>query len=124
MRAFSNSERKALLQSPFVSKITSRNQVQFTDDFKSLMIKGSSQGLTQVEFFNSTLGVACFDKNYIDTCLNRWRIQIASGVYKDQRGKNKSTSKMTIEELEAVIAYQSEVIKNLKKHRGLTDDDI
>jgi hypothetical protein len=99
MRAFSLSERRALESSPYVISISPKNSFKFSDDFKKLVLKGSVEGLTQVELFNSLLGVACFDKKYVDTCLNRWRYK-PIGI-KAKRGRRKSIHKMNIEELKA-----------------------
>lgn len=85
-----------------------------------MVLKGSDEGLTQVELFNSLLGVSCFDKSYIDSCLNRWRYK-PMGI-KSKRGRKRSIHEMSIEELKAENAYQKEVIAHLKKLRGITDD--
>jgi hypothetical protein len=120
MRAFSLSERRALELSPYVISISPKNSLKFSNDFKKLILNGSDEGLTQVEFFNSLLGVTCFDKKYVDTCLNRWRYEPIG--LKAKRGRKKSIHKMSIEELKAENAYQKEVIAHLKKLRGITDD--
>lgn len=120
MRALSLSERKTLELSPYVFSISAKNSLKFTDDFKKLIVKGSNEGLTQVEFFNSLLEVTCFDKKYVDTCLNRWRYHPIG--LKVKRGRKKSIHKMGIEELQAENAYQKEVIAHLKKLRGITED--
>lgn len=120
MRAFSFSERKKLKLSSYVISISPKNSLKFSDDFKKLFLKGSDGGLTQVELFNSLLGVTCFDKKYVDTCLNRWRYK-PIGI-KAKQGRKKSIHKMSIEELKAENAYQKEVIAHLKKLRGITED--
>lgn len=120
MRAFSLSERKSLELSHYVTSISPKNSIKFSDDFKKLILKGSNEGLTQVELFNSLLGVTCFDKKYVDTCLNRWRSK-PIGI-KAKPGRKKSIHKMSIEELKAENAYQKEVIAHLKKLRGITDE--
>ncbi len=124
MKALSISERKKLVSSPYVAKVTPKNQVQFTEAFKELILAGPTDGFTRVEFFNHLLGVSCFDKHYIDSCLTRWRSQSKMPSYLDRRGKNKSIHKMSIEELKAENAYQKEVIAHLKKLRGLSDDEL
>lgn len=124
MKALTISERKKLESSPYVSKITPKNQIQFTEVFKELILTGPSDGLTRIEFFNQILGVSCFDTHYIDSCLNRWRRQSKMPFYLDKRGKNKSIHKMSIDELKAENAYQKEVIAHLKKLRGLADDEL
>jgi hypothetical protein len=121
MRAFSISERKILESSNYVAKITPNNQIQFTDQFKELVLTSSSNGLTREEHFNFLLKVSCFDKKYVDSCLNRWR---RIGSTKVKKGRKKSIHKMTIEELKAENAYQKEVIAHLKKLRGLMDDEL
>ena len=118
MRAFTKSDRQILTTSLYVEKFTDKTIV-FTAEFRELILQGSSN-FTQVEHFNTLLGIDCFDKKYVDSCLYRWRKQVVPG----KRGRPKSTSKMTIEELEAVVAYQKEVIKQLKKAHGLSDDEL
>ena len=77
------------------------------------------------EFFNSTLGVSCFGKKYVDSIMNRWRKSaILKEGPKGKRGRKKSIQKMSIEELKAENAYMKEVIVQLKKVRGLTDWDL
>lgn len=120
MRAFSLSERKTLELSPYVISISPKNSLKFSDDFKQLLLQGSDESLSQAEFFNSLLGVSCFDKKYVDSCMNRWRYK-PIGI-KGKRGRKKSIHKMSIEELKAENAYQKEVIAHLKKLRGITDD--
>lgn len=123
MRAFSISERKILESSPYVSKITDKNQIQFSPKFKSLVLKGSKD-LTRVNHFNSLLGVSCFDKKYVDSILNRWRRQERlEDVPKRKRGRPRDINKMTIEELRAENALQKEMLAELKKIHGLTDED-
>ena len=125
MRAFSISERKKLESSPHVLKITEKNQIQFTESFKRLILAGSEEGLTREEFFNSTLGVRCFDKKYVDSCLNRWRKHDnEKDIPKLRRGRKKSIHKMSIDEIKAENAYMKEVIAHLKKLRGLADDEL
>jgi hypothetical protein len=124
MRAFSISDRKILESCRYVFKITEKNQIQFTPDFKNLILKGSDD-LTRVEFFNYTLGVSCFGKKYVDSIMNRWRKSaILKEGPKGKRGRKKSIQKMSIEELKAENAYMKEVIVQLKKVRGLTDWDL
>lgn len=122
MRAFSISDRQKLSTSSFVKKITPKS-ISFTSEFIDLVLQGSSNK-TREEHFNSLLGVTCFDKKYVDSCLNRWRKQKKFKDVPVKRGRSKSTSKMSIEELEAVVAYQKEVIKQLKKVHGLADDEL
>lgn len=122
MRAFSISERKKLSTNPFVKKITEKT-ITFSPMFIDLVLKGSTNQ-TREEHFNSLLGVSCFDKKYIDSCLNRWRNQKKLEHIPLKRGRPKDTSKMSVEELEALVAYQKEVIKQLKKVHGLADDEL
>lgn len=123
MRAFSHSERKKLEASRFVEKITEK-QITFTQAFRNLVLQESSNGMTREEHFNHLLDVKCFDKKYVDSCLNRFRKQAQFKDVPKRRGRRKSPQKMTIEELEAEVAYQREVIEQLKKIRGLTDWDL
>lgn len=89
------------------------------------MLTGAKDGLTRVEFFNSTLGVNCFDKKYVDSCLNRWRKQDKfKSLPKQRRGRKKSMDRMTIEELQAELALQKEINLELKKIHGLIDEDF
>ena len=125
MRAFSISERRKLESSPYIFKITGKNRIQFTESFKKLILAGSEEGLTREEFFNVSLGVRCFDKKYVDSCLNRWRKQDREkDVPKLRRGRSKSIHKMSIDEIKAENAYMKEVIAHLKKLRGLADDEL
>lgn len=123
MRAFSLSERKKLESSPFVEKFTQK-QIIFTQEFKTLVLKGSPDEMTREEHFNHLLGVNCFPKKFVDSALNRWRKQEKFKSVPKKRGRKKDSSKMTIQEMEAEIAYQREVIEQLKKIRGLTDWDL
>lgn len=125
MRAFSISERNILESSPYVLKITDRNQIQFTEKFRVLILKGNSSDQSRVEFFNSILGVSCFDKKYVDSIMNRWRKKEKfKSVPLSKRGRKKSIDKMSMEELQAENAYMKEVIAQLKKVHGLTDDEL
>lgn len=124
MRALSFSETKILKASTYVSKIT-ESQIVFTSQFKSLLLANIPKGKTRLEFFNEILGVACFDKKYVDSCLNRWRRQLkSSGKFEDRRGKTKNRNNMSVEELKAENAYMKEVIAHLKKLHGLAEDDL
>lgn len=121
MRAFSNSDLKILKSNHFVIKITPKFQIQFSEEFKRLIVSGPPEKQTQAEYFNGLLGVNCFDKKYVDTCLNRWR---NSGFKSGKRGRRKSVHKMTFDEIKAENAYMKEVIAHLKKLRGLADDEL
>jgi hypothetical protein len=125
MKGLSLSDLKILKSSPYVSKITDK-QILFTDQFKWLVLESNIEGMTRQEVFNKTLGVSCFDKKFVDTCLGRWRRKIrADGDIKPgKKGRKKATKDMTIEEMRAQIAYQKEVIAHLKKLRGLADDEL
>lgn len=123
MGAFSISDRKILESSPYVTKLTAKH-VTYSKAFIDLMLRGSPNGESRCDYFNLTLGVNCFDKKYVDSCLNRWRknpIQIKSP---ERRGRRKDPRNMTEEELRAENAYMKEVIAHLKKLRGLTDSDL
>lgn len=121
MRALSKSELQLLSTNCYVKKITEKS-ISFTDEFIDLVLTGSSEH-TRVEHFNSLLGVK-FDKKYVDSSLNRWRRQKKYKEVPKKRGRHKSISKMSVEELEALVAYQKEVIKQLKKVHGLADDEL
>lgn len=122
MRGLSKSDRQLLNSSQYVLKITEKTII-FTDKFKELVLQPSNEK-TREDFFNSLMGVSCFDKKYVDSCLNRFRKQLKFKDVPKKRGRRKDTSKMTIEELEALVAYQTEVIKQLKKVHGLADDEL
>lgn len=123
MRAFSKSDRKILESSPYLEKFNLKTIV-FTQEFRNLVLKGTNNNLTRVEHFNHLLGVSCFDKKYVDSCLNRWRKQQKfKSVPKQKRGRKKDTRNMTIEELRAQVALQKEMLAELKKIHGLTDED-
>lgn len=125
MKGLSVSDLKILNSSPYVSKITEK-QVIFTDQFKQLILESSIEGMTRQEIFNKTLGVSCFDKKFVDTCLGRWRrkLRFSGELVSGSRGRKKDSRNMTIEEMRAEIAYQKEVIAHLKKLRGLADDEL
>ena len=118
MKGLSISDLKILESSPYVLKIT--------EPFKNLMLESSIEGMTRQEAFNKTLGVDCFDKKFVDTCLARWRRKWrADGdLVPGKKGRKKDLNKMTFEEMKAEIAYQKEVIAHLKKLRGLADDEL
>ncbi len=123
MRAFSLLDRKKLELSKYVEKFTEKHII-FTQKFRELVLQGSSDELTRQQFFNDLLGVRCFDKKYVDSCLNRWKKQDLLKNVPKRRGRRKNTTKMTIEELEAEVAYLKEVNLQLKKARGLMDWDL
>jgi transposase-like protein len=125
MKGLSNSDLKFLKSSPYVLKIT-ESQIIFSEQFKNLMLESSIEGMTRQEAFNRTLGVNCFDKKFVDTCLNRWRRKLrADGdLAPGKKGRKKDLDNMTVEEMRAEIAYQKEVIAHLKKLRGLADDEL
>lgn len=123
MRGLSLSQRNKLSDHPFVSKITEKS-ISFTEEFKKLMLSKSQAGLTQEQYFNNLLGVKFFTKKYVDTCLNRWRKEVKfKSVPKFKPGRRKDRNKMTIEELRAENALQREMLAELKKIHGLTDED-
>ena len=125
MKGLSSSDLKILKFSQYVSKITDK-QITFTDQFKWLMLESSVEGMSRAEAFNRTLGVTCFDKKYVDTCLGAWRRRIREkgDLTPDKRGRKKDLESMTFEEMKAEIAYQKEVIAHLKKLRGLAEDEL
>lgn len=123
MRGLSFSQRKKLSNNPYVSKITEKS-ISFTSEFKKLMLARSLTGVTQQQYFNELLGVNFFVKKYVDTCLNRWRKEDKfKSVPKFKQGRRKDRNKMTIEELRAENALQREMLAELKKIHGLTDED-
>ncbi len=122
MKGLSISDRKILLSSPYVSKLTEKS-ISFSLKFRKLLIQKISSGMTRKDLFNSLLGVTCFDKKYVDSCLNRWRKQDKYKTLPESRGRKKDIYKMTIEELRAANALQKETIQELKKIHGLTDDE-
>jgi hypothetical protein len=125
MRGLSSSERKILETSKFVLKITTK-QILFTEHFKRLILDSQIDGMTRQESFNRTLGVNCFDKKFVDTCLGRWRrkLRFDGDLSSGKKGRKKDPRNMSIEEMQAEIAYQKEVIAHLKKLKGLADDEL
>lgn len=125
MKGLSLSELKILKSSRYVSKITDKHII-FTEKFKFLMLESTIEEMTREEAFNRTLGVTCFNKKFVDSCLGRWRRKIrAEGeLCPGKRGRKKDSDNMTFEEMKAEIAYQKEVIAHLKKLRGLADDEL
>lgn len=122
MVSLSPSEKAILLKSPYIKKITAK-QIIFTEEFKRLACQQSLKGIPRKEIFK-VLGVDCFDMEFINTCIKRWRIK-EEDDFQDLRGKTKSGRKkklenMSIEELKAEVAYQKQEIEYLKKLRGLT----
>lgn len=125
MRGLSSSDLKILSSSPYVLKITN-SQISFTEKFKILLLENSVEGMSREEMFNKTLGVSCFDKKFVDSCLGRWRrkLRFDGDLSSDNRGRDKDLNSMTFEEMKAEIAYQKEVIAHLKKLKGLADDEL
>lgn len=122
MRTLFSSDRKKLESSSFVEKFTEK-QIIFNQKFRELVLEGTP-GKTREQHFNELLGVNCFDKKFVDSCLNRWRKQKLFKDVPKRKGRRKDLGNMTVEELEAEVAYQKEVIEQLKKARGLTDWDL
>lgn len=123
MRDLSLSQRKKLEKHPYVSKITEKS-ISYTAEFKKLMLVGSKSGLSQTQYFNELLGVDFFEKKYVDSALNRFRKdEKFKTVPKFKQGRRKDRNKMTIEELRAENALQREMLAELKKIHGLTDED-
>ncbi|WPU64080.1 hypothetical protein [Peredibacter starrii] len=108
-----------------MAKITEK-QIVFTEHFKRLVLDSLIEGMTREETFNRTLGVNCFDKKFVDTCLGRWRrkVRAVGDLHPEKKGRRKSLENMTFEEMKAEIAYQKEVIAHLKKLKGLADDEL
>lgn len=125
MQGLSSSDLKILATSKHVVKITSK-QIIFTEDFKCLVLDTQVEGLTREETFNRALGVNCFGKKFVDTCLGRWRrkLRFAGSLTSPRKGRGKDLHNMTLEELMAENAYQKEVIAHLKKLRGLAGDEL
>jgi hypothetical protein len=125
MKGLSSSDLKTLKSSKFVLKITS-DQIQFTDHFKQLVLDSLVDGMTRQEVFNQTLGVNCFDKKFVDSCLGRWRRKLRrdGSLEVGKRGRKKDLLEMNYEELQAEVAYQKEVIALLKKLKGLAGDEL
>lgn len=125
MRGLSLSEIQVLKSSPYVLKFTEKHII-FTEIFKDLVLDNSIEGMTRLEIFNNLLGVECFDKKFVDSCLGRWRRKIrqSGSLAPEKRGAKKSTQDMTIDEMKAEIAYQKEIISHLKKLRGLGEDEL
>lgn len=125
MKGLSISDLKILKLCPHVFKIT-KDHIIFTENFKALMLESSIEGMTRQEAFNRALGVNCFDKKFVDTCLGRWRRKLRAdgNLGSSKKGRKKDLNNMTFEEMKAEIAYQKEVIAHLKKLRGLADDEL
>lgn len=123
MGAFSLSDRKILESCPYVTKLTEKHVV-YSKKFIDLMLRGARNGESRVLYFNRTLGVNCFDKKYVDSCLNRWKKKPFISSTPERRGRKKDIFKMSEAELRAENAYMKEVIAQLKKLRGLTDSDL
>lgn len=125
MKGLSSQDLKILNSSPYVQKITQK-QIFFTDHFKRIALDSQIEGMTRQDTFNQLLGVNCFDKDFVDNCLARWRrkLRFDGNLTVGKRGRKKSSAKMSIDEMKAEIAYQKEVIAHLKKLKGLVDDEF
>jgi hypothetical protein len=125
MKGLSKLDLQTLSSSPYVSKITDK-QIIFTEHFKRLALDSLVEGMTRQEVFNRLLGVNCFDKEFVDNSLARWRrkLRFDGDLSQGKRGRQKDYKNMSFDEMKAEIAYQKEVIKHLKKLRGLADDEI
>ncbi len=125
MKGLSSQNLKILDSSPYVQKITDK-QIIFTDHFKRIALDSHIEGLTRQETFNRLLGVDCFDKDFVDNCLARWRrkLRFDGNLTVGKRGRKKSSANMSIDEMKAEIAYQKEVIAHLKKLRGFVEDEF
>lgn len=125
MKGLSHSDLKVLKSSPYVAKIT-ESQIIFTEHFKQLVLDTFIEGMSRVDSFNKTLGVTCFEKKFVDSCLGRWRrkIRLNGDLSPNKKGRKKSLESMSHDEMRAEIAYQKEVIAHLKKLKGLADDEL
>lgn len=125
MKGLSSQNLKILDSSPYVQKITDK-QIIFTDHFKRIALDSQIEGMTRQETFNRLLGVDCFDKDFVDNCLARWRrkLRFDGNLTVGKRGRKKSSANMSIDEMKAEIAYQKEVIAHLKKLRGFVEDEF
>lgn len=125
MKGLSLTDIQILKSSPYIEKITDKHVI-FTQIFKSLVLEHPIEGMTRQEIFNHLLGVDCFDKDFVDSCLGRWRRKLrnSGNLTPDKKGVKKLSVNMTIEEMKAEIAYQKEIISHLKKLRGLGEDDL
>ncbi len=122
MQELSDYEKKTLLKSPCVQKIT-KNQVVFTAKFKIWAVEQSLKGISPNKIFETKkIPIHFFKEKYCKSCIKRWRKKFqeegADSFLIDNRGSGKSPGrprKPTYEELEAIVAIQREVLGYAKK---------
>lgn len=128
MGKFSNEDRKRLLSSPYVEKVTT-SQVVFTSKFKTLAIKKHFEGFSPSEIFNS-LGIdsSLFLPDFPKKSIARWKViffeEGVEGLEKERRGKGSTgrPKKQQFASLEEEVAYLREENDFLKKLRALAEE--
>lgn len=128
MGKFSEADKKVLLSSPYVEKITN-SHVVFTSKFKALAVKKYFEGNNPINIFtdlgiSTTLFLPDFPKKSID----RWKkIFLQYGVegLENERRGNGSTGRPKqpkFKSLEEEVAYLREENAFLKKLRALAEE--
>lgn len=127
MKRFKTADRMILGANPVVLKVT-EHQVIFTGVFKREALRLQAKGNIASDIFEkSGINVSLFPADYFMYLLKRWRQKAAlAGHYSLEvsgRGKNhpgpKKKRVRTVEDLEAIIAVQAELIEAIKKKRAL-----
>jgi transposase len=117
-----------LLRHPSVKKVTEK-QVIFTPAFKKKAVQLHAQGLSADEIFqNEGIDPLLFIPEYCSHLIKKWvrkaRLSGVDALSRDGRGKTltsrtKKPRQRTVEELEDIIAFQAELIKQIKKMKAL-----
>jgi transposase len=128
MEKFSDADRKRLLASPYVEKLT-ESHVVFTSKFKSLAIKKYLEGMSPSDIFND-LGIdtSLFLPDFPKKSIARWKTiffeEGVEGFEKENRGRgSKGRSKRPeFKSLEEEVAYLREENEFLKKLMALAEE--
>lgn len=128
MGKFSVADKKNLLSSPYVEKITN-SHVVFTAKFKSLAVQKFFEGNNPNIIFNE-LGIetSIFLPDFPKKSIDRWRkIFLSEGVdgfKREKRGKNSTgrPKEQVFKSMEEEVAYLREENAFLKKLRALAEE--
>jgi hypothetical protein len=130
MQELSDYQRRLLLKSPNVEKITEKHVV-YKSKFKIKAVEKYLNGWKPTEIFEDAgIDPGYFINGYCRSCVKRWKKKYfeegkealkISQTGKNATGRPKSinTEEMTIDELKAMVEIQHEVIDMLKKNRAL-----
>ena len=128
MGKFSEADRKTLLSSPYVEKITD-SHVVFTVKFKTLAIQKYCEGNNPSNIFNDFgIPTAVFLPNFPNKCIDRWKTiflkEGVDGFSEEKRGKGSHgrPHSKKFKSLEEEIAYLREENAFLKKLHALAEE--